>query len=96
MPKIHRYPFWISCVLISLATAGFLVILFLALGSPPSYHPELHQQFVQIEPMGLAENGAETIYQKTLPENRWSQPVCTVIAKRTPYSVYLDGALLHE
>ena len=96
MPKIHRYPFWISCVLISLATAGFLVILFLALGSPPSYHPELHQQFVQIEPMGLAENGAEIIYQKTLPENRWGQPVCTVTAKRTPYSVYLDGALLHE
>ena len=96
MPKIHRYPFWISCILISLATAGFLVILFLALGSPPSYHPELHQQFVQIEPMGLAENGAEIIYLKTLPENRWSQPVCTVTAKRTPYSVYLDGALLHE
>ena len=96
MPKIHRYSFWLSCVLISLATAGFLVILFLALGSPSSFQPELHQQFVQIEPVSPTEDGANTIYQKTLSDNHWNEPVCAVTAKRTPYSVYLDDALLQE
>ncbi len=96
MPKLRHHSFLISCFLIILALAGFLVILFLALRSPMSFQPELHQQPVQIEPAGPTEDGAVTIYQETLPDDRWSQPVCAVTAQRTPYSVYLDGVLLHE
>ena len=58
--------------------------------------PQLYQQFVQLEPAGPAEGGADTIYQKTLPDDRWSQPVCAVVAKRFPYVVYLNGELLWE
>ena len=96
MTKIRRDSFLISCFLIVLALTGFLIILFLVLRSPTSLQPELHQQFVQIEPIGPTEDGADTLYQETLPDERWSQPVCAVTAKRTPYSVYLGGVLLHE
>ena len=96
MPKVRRDSFLISCFLIVLALAGFWVILFLALRSPTPLQPELHEQFVQIEPVGPAEDGADILYQETLSDDRWSQPVCAVTAKRTPYSVYLDGILLHE
>lgn len=96
MLKTRHNSFLISCFLIVLALVGFFVILFLALRSPASFQPELHQQFVQLEPMGPTEEGADTIYQKTLPDVCWSQPVCAVTAKRTPYFVYLDGVLLHE
>lgn len=96
MPKIRRDSFLISCFLTVLALACFFVILVLALRSPMSFQPELHQQLVQIEPVGPAGDGADTIYQETLPDDRWSQPVCAVTAKRIPYSMYLDGVLLHE
>ena len=88
--------FPISYFLIPLALAGFFVMLVLALRYPGSCQPDLHQQFVQIGTDSLAEDGTNTIYQKTLLDYRWSQPVCAVAAKRTPYSVYLDGVLLHE
>ena len=96
MPKTRHDSFLISCFLSILALAGFFVSLFLALRSPAFCQPELHQQFVQIEPGGPTEDGSNTIYQETLSDYRWSQPVCAVTAKRTSYSVYLDGALLHE
>lgn len=96
MPKIRHDSFLISCFLSVLAFAGFFVILFLALRSPVSYQPELHRQFVQIEPVEPTADGAAVTYQTTLSDERWGQPVCAVIAKRTPYSVYLDGVLLHE
>lgn len=96
MLKTRHDSVLISCFLIVLALAGFFVVFFLALRSPTPFQPELHQQLVQIEPVGPTESGADTIYQETLPDYRWSQPVCAVTARRTPYSVYLDGVLLHE
>lgn len=96
MPKPRHDSFLISCFLSIFALACFFAILFLALRSPASCQPELHQQLTQIDPVGQTEDGADTIYQKTLPDHRWSQPVCAVTAKRTPYSLYLDGVLLHE
>ena len=95
MPKIRHDSFFISCFLIILALAGFFIIFFLALRAPVYYQPELHQELVQIEPVGPTEDGDDAIYQETLPNYRWSQPVCAVAAKRTPYFVYLDGVLLH-
>ncbi|MGI5963035.1 MAG: diguanylate cyclase domain-containing protein [Lawsonibacter sp.] len=96
MPKTRHGFLLVSWFLSILALAGFFVILLLALRSPISFQPELLQQLVQINPIGLAEDGAHTVYQETLPDSRWSQPVCAVTAKRTPYFVYLDGILLHE
>lgn len=96
MSKTRHESFLISRLLIGLALAGFFVIFFLALRSPASCKPELQQQFMQIEPVGPTEDGTGIAYQKTLSDGRWSQPVCAVIAKRTPYSVYLDDALLQE
>lgn len=96
MRKTRHDPFRISCFLIVLALVGFFVILFLALRCPVFRQPELHQQLVQIEPVSPAEGNADAIYQQTLPDHRWSQPVCAVTAKRTPYSVYLNGVRLHE
>ena len=80
MPKIRHNSFLISCFLSVLAFAGFLVILFLALRSPMSYQPELHRQFVQIEPVEPTADGAAVTYQTTLADERWGQPVCAVIA----------------
>lgn len=96
MQKTRHDSLLISWFLGILALAGFFVILFLALRSPISAQPDLRQQLVQIEPVGPTEDGANTIYQKTLPDVRWSQPICAITAKRIPYSVYLDGTLLHE
>lgn len=96
MLKTRHASFLISCFLIILALAGFFVILFLALRSPLPFQPKLHQQLVQIEPVGPTESGADAIYQETLLDYRWSQPVCAVTARRTPYFVYLDGVLLHK
>ena len=96
MSKIRQYPFSISCFLIVLVVAGFCAALFLALRSPVPPQPELHQQLVEIEPEGPAEDGADVIYQKVLSDERWSQPVCAIAAKRNAYSVYLDGELLHQ
>lgn len=96
MPKTHHDFFLISCFLSILALAGFFVILFLALRSPMSSQPELNQYLVQIEAAGPTEDGAYIIYQEMLTDYRWSQPVCAITAKRTPYFVYLDGVLLHE
>ncbi|MGO5023346.1 diguanylate cyclase domain-containing protein [Lawsonibacter sp. LCP25S3_G6] len=96
MPKIRHDSFLISCFLSVLALAGFFVIFFFALRAPVCCQPELHPQLVQIKPVGPAEDGADTIYQKLLSDDRWGQPVCAVTAKRTPYSVYLDGVLLQE
>ncbi len=96
MNKIRHDSFLISKLLIVLAITGFFIISFLALRSPTFYQPELHQQLVKIEPVNPTKGKTTTIYQTTLSDVRWSQPVCAVTAKRTPYSVYLDGALLHE
>ena len=96
MPKTRHDSFLISCFLTLLSLACFFAILFPALRSPVSDQPELYQQMVQIEPVGPAEDGTDTIYREVLPGDRWSQPVCAVTAKRTPYSVFLDGVLLHE
>ena len=96
MRRTRYDSFPISYFLIPLALAGFFVMLVLALRYPGSCQPDLHQQFVQIGTDSLAGDGTNTIYQKTLLDYRWSQPVCAVAAKRTPYSVYLDGVLLHE
>lgn len=96
MPKTRHNFFLISCFLSILALAGFFVVLFLALRSPIFSQPELHQQMVQIEPVDQSKDGADTLYQEMLPDDRWSQPVCAVTARRTPYCVYLDGVLLHE
>lgn len=96
MSKIRHNSFPTSCFLGILALAGFFVVAFLALRSPLSCQPKLHQQLIQIEPAGPTEDGADIIYQKILPDYRWSQPVCAVTAKRTPYFVYLDGMLLHK
>lgn len=96
MPKTRHDSFFLSRFLIVLALAGFFVVFFLAVRSPMLGQPELDQQMVQIEPVGLPEDGTDAIYQQTLPDVRWGQPVCAITAKRTPYSVYLDGVLLHE
>lgn len=96
MPKTHHNSFLISCFPVIWAVAGFFVTLFLALHSPVSCQPDLHQQLVQIGPVGLAENGTDTVYQVSLPDYSWSQPVCAIAAKRSPYSVYLDDVLLYE
>lgn len=96
MLKMRHNSFLTSCFFIILAVADFLAIFLFALRSPTPFQPELHPQFVQIEPIGPAEDETDTIYQELLPGERWSQPVCAVTAKRTPYSVYLDGVLLHE
>ena len=95
MSKTRRYSPLISCFFIILALMGFFVLLFLALRTPTDSQPQLHRQLGQLEPAGTAQEGTDTIYQETLPDARWSQPVCAVAAQRTPYSVYLDGALLH-
>lgn len=96
MAKIRYDSFLISKLLIVFAVAGFFIIFFLALRSPTFYQPELHQQLVKIEPVNPVKDADTTIYQTTLPDDSWSQPVCAVTAKRIPYSVYLDGVLLHE
>ena len=96
MSKIRQYSFPISCFLIVLVVAGFCAALFLALRSPVPPQPELHQQLVEIEPEGPAEDGADVIYQKELSDERWGQPDCAIAAKRNAYSVYLDGELLHQ
>lgn len=97
MPKMRSNFFLIfRCFLIGLTLAGFFVILFLALRTPVPCQPQPRQQLVQLEPVGPAEDGADTIYQGTLPDDRWSQPVCAVVAKRAAYVVYLDGERLQE
>lgn len=96
MPKTRHDSFLMSCFLIILALAGFFIILFLSLRSPTSGQLELNQYLVQIEAAGPTEDGAYIVYQEMLPDYRWSQPVCAITAKRTPYFVYLDGVLLHK
>lgn len=92
MQNTRRHPLWVSCFLIVLALAGFLVLLVLALRTPSASQPALDQQIIQVAP---AEDGTTVLYAQTLPASRWNQPVCAVTAKRTPYAVYLDGELLH-
>ena len=95
MPKTRHASFFISCFLIFLALAGFIVLFVLALRSPPSFRPQLQSQLVQIQPVDRPVAEGDTLYQGTLPDGSWNQPVCAVTARRTPYSVYLDGVLLH-
>lgn len=93
MHRTRRLPLW--GFLIVFALAGFLVLLFLALRTPSPDPPDLQLQLVQLKPAAPTEDGSEVLYQQTLPDFPWSQPVCAVIAARNPYAVYLDGTLLH-
>lgn len=61
MPKIRHDFFLISCFSGHFGPDRLFVFLFLALRSPTVYQPELHQQLVKIEPIGLTEGGADTI-----------------------------------
>ena len=89
-----RHSFRLSWLLILLALAGFFVLLVLALHTPSSGQPALQQQLVTLTPAGPAEDGGGFLYQQVLPSHSWSQPVCAITAKRTPYTVYLDGVPL--
>lgn len=95
MLKTRSNSFTISPFLIILAIACFSVILLHAVRLPAAAIPKFNQQILQFE-ADKAADSADTVYQKTLENYLWSQPVCAVTAGRTPYKVYLDDVLLYE